>query len=121
MMYFFRTTATMKHYNRDKWWIDGDIIPNFTTEAENLTEALKKYRERVETAYISISDHAMKNKNTMYCDTENGTKKCGYVITAKTDFQNGYEWTPQYIDLWVNISILSNPEALKRGVILYGT
>ena len=42
--YQFITGATMKTYNNKKWWIDPDIVRPLTVEAENITEALKKYQ-----------------------------------------------------------------------------
>ena len=110
MIYLFRTTATMKEYNRKKWWIASDIIPDMEIDAQNLNDALKVYRNNVqEKHYISISPSALRNKNAMYIDTKNGTQQNGYVITAKSEFDNGRgRWVDQYIDLWVDISILQN-------------
>lgn len=103
--YIFKTTATMKEYNCRKWWIDSNIITEKRITAANIAEALQQYRERVTNEhYISISDNAAKNKSPMYIDTPTGTKQKGYVITAKTDFQDDFgRWTAQYIDLWIDI------------------
>lgn len=103
--YIFKTTATMKEYNRKKWWIDENIITEKRITAANLIAALEKYRKAVEEEhYISISPNALKYKNPMYIDTPTGAKQCGYVITGKTDFQrDSGEWVSQYIDLWVSI------------------
>ena len=109
MTYFFRTTATMKHYNNKNWWIDGDIIRNVYINAENINEALQEYQEITRDRYgVKISNNALKNKDPMYIDTPNGAKQMGYVITAKTDFRddNRHKWITQYIDLWVSISII---------------
>lgn len=66
MKYIFETVATMKEYNNKKWWIDSGIVPRFTIAVENVREALKLYREKVEEkCYISISDNAIKNKSAM--------------------------------------------------------
>ncbi len=111
--YIFKTNATMKEYNNKKWWIDKNIITEKHIEAENITEALKIYQKAVEDKhYISISDNALKNKNAMYIYTENGSKQVGYVITAKTDFQDGRsgKWITQYIDLWVDILTVIDTE-----------
>ena len=111
--YIFKTNATMKEYNSKKWWIDGGIITPKHIEAENITEALKIYQKAVEDKhYISISDNALKNKDAMYIDTENGSKQVGYVITAKTDFQDDRsgKWATQYIDLWVDILTVVDTE-----------
>ena len=117
MTYLFDTTATMKEYNRKKWWIDGDIIRQTTIKADNIEEALKLYKEYAyKSAFIEISNNAIKTKEPMYIDTENDAKQCGYVITAKADFQDSdnYKWSAQYIDLWVTIHIISS--AFSGGV-----
>ncbi len=72
--YRFRTTATMKEYNRQKWWISSDIIRPMVISAESVKEALSAYRERVEEeSTIKISDSALKRKNAMYCERKDGT------------------------------------------------
>ena len=103
--YLFKTSATMIAYNYIKWCIDSNIIKNKYIKAENINEALKKYKNLVEEEYILISNNAIKNKSPMYIDTTEGnTKQIGYVITAKTDFQDSnYKWNTQYIDLWITI------------------
>ena len=104
--FIFKTTTTMKDYNRDKSWIAPDIVREIQVKAENAKQALEKYRTIVkEKHYITISDNAIKNKSGMYVDTANGeTKQVGYVITGKTDFQDDfYKWSAQFIDLWVEI------------------
>lgn len=105
--YVFKTTTTMKEYNHDKWWIMDDIVKTFETTASTLSEALKGFQKFVEdTAYITISNNALKTKSPMYRDTKDGTKQVGYVITGQTDFEDrdNYRWSKQYIDLWVSIS-----------------
>lgn len=112
MKFLFETTTTMKPYNAKKWWISGDIIPRITIDADNVKHALKTYQEIVlEKHYITISNNAIKTANPMYIDDKSGeSTQCGYVITAKTTFDNDRRgWVDQYIDLWVNISIISNP------------
>lgn len=112
MLYLFETTATMKEYNRCKWWIDGGIIRNITINADSITSAIKQYQTVVNDKYgVNISNNAITTKSPMYIDTETGdTKQVGYVITASTDFNNNHQgWVKQYIDLWVNISIIINP------------
>ena len=111
--YIFKTNATMKDYNRQKWWIDGNIITEKHIQAENMTEALKTYQKAVKDKHcISISDNALKHKEPMYIDTEDGSKQVGFVITAKTDFQDDRsgKWTAQYIDLWVDILTVIDTE-----------
>lgn len=112
MKFLFKTTATMKHYNNKKWWIDSGIVREIRVDADSTRAALEKYREIVqERDYIQISAHALKNKEPMYRDTENGDAvQVGYVITAKTEFDNDRRgWVTQYIDLWVSVYIISNP------------
>ena len=43
MLYQFKTTATMKPYNNEKWWIDSGIIRDITHEqtAKQFCEALR--------------------------------------------------------------------------------
>lgn len=41
--YIFRTTATMKEYNRCKWWIDPDIVTEKRISAETVADALEIY------------------------------------------------------------------------------
>lgn len=112
MIFLFKTTATMKEYNRRKWWIDSGIIREIRVDADTIREALNKYREIVqERDYITISNSAIKNPNAMFQDTpDGGVAQVGYVITAKSDFDNnGHGWVEQYIDLWVSVHVISNP------------
>ena len=112
--YIFKTTATMKEYNSKKWWIDSGIVREIKVEAENVKQALKKYREIVmDRDYIEISENALRCKNPMYIDTPTeGAKQVGYVITGKTEFEDreNYRWSTQYIDLWVTIITVIDTE-----------
>lgn len=112
--YIFKTTATMKPYNNKKWWIDSDIIREIKISAVDLKTALEKYRETVIEKYgIDISCNAMKNKNPMYYDDENGVaRQCGYVITGKTEFDRGNYtgYSTQYINLWITALTVVNTE-----------
>lgn len=111
--YIFRTTATMKEYNRCKWWIDSDIVTEKRISAETVADALEIWREQVEERhYISVSKNAIKNKSEMFVDTDNGSKQVGYVITGKTKFEDrdNYRWSEQYIDLWVTILTVTDTE-----------
>ena len=107
MNYIFRTQATMKEYNLEKWYIDSDIISEKHISADSLENALEIYREQVEEEhYISISKNAIKNKSKMFVDMPDGdAKQVGYVITGKTEFDKGdyTGYSTQYIDLWVTI------------------
>ena len=103
----FETTATMKPYNNQKWWIDGDIVRPMEIDAENVKAALAEWREKVQSRdYIEISKNALKEKQPMYIDNVEGNcEQIGYVITGKTMFDKGdYSgYTYQFIDLWVKI------------------
>jgi len=112
MKYIFDTVVTMKEYNNKKWRIDSDIITGKMIEADTIAAALERFRALVEEKhYISISNNAMKNKNPMYIDTENGVKQTGFIITGKTNFQNDSgRWVSNYIDLWVNILTVVDTE-----------
>lgn len=112
MLYQFKTTATMKPYNNKKWWIDSGIIREITTEAATMGEALKQYQKAVYDNYdIDISDNAIKTKCPMYRDAKSGeTVQVGFVLTASTDFDDDRRgWIKQFIDLWVEVHIISNP------------
>ena len=112
MLYQFKTTATMKPYNYKKWWIDSNIVREITVEADTITAAVKEYQKEVrDRFYIDISDNAIKTKSPMYIDTKTGEPvEVGYVITASADFDNNHRgWIKQFIDLWVEVNIISNP------------
>lgn len=111
--YLFKTASTMKEYNNKKWWINANIVRDKYINAENLKEALEKYKNLVqEEDYITISNNAIKNKKPMYVDTKNGNaKQNGYVISAKMQFQDdNYNLSTQYIDLWVSILTIVETE-----------
>lgn len=111
--YILKTTTTMKEYNRNKFWIDANIIGEFAITADNVSEALKKYQEFIQdNHFIDISNNALKNKAPMYIDGKSGEAlQIGYTITAKCDFlsDNGHRST-QYIDLWVEVLQYDYPE-----------
>ncbi|MBP3447775.1 MAG: hypothetical protein J6K51_02000 [Clostridia bacterium] len=110
MLYQFKTTATMKEYNRRKWWIDSGIVREITIEADTITAAVKEYQKEVhDRFYIDISDNAIKTKSPMYRDTKTGEPvQVGFVITASTDFDNDRRgWVKQFIDLYINIRIFA--------------
>ena len=106
MKFIFKTSATMKDYNRDKWWIDRGIIGEKIIIADSTVEALDKYVKSVESDdYTTITKNAIKNKRAMYIDNENGdAEQRGYVITASQYFQDDDgKMSKQYIDLWITI------------------
>lgn len=110
--YLFETTATMKPYNRRKWWIDSGIIRPLTIQADTIEKALEQYQEQVkEHYYINISNNALTHKEPIFRDSANGDAvQVGYILTASTDFNNDYNgWVKQYIDLWINIQTVQNP------------
>ena len=106
MRFIFKTSATMKDYNRNKWWIDKGIIGEKIITADSTAEALDKYVKSVESDdYTTITKNALKNKEAMYIDNKSGdAEQCGYVITASQDFQDDDgKLSKQYIDLWITI------------------
>lgn len=119
MTYLFNTTATMKEHNRDRWFINADVIPAMNINADTITEALDIYAERVRNEhYIDISTSALRRKYAMYVDTPSGDPvQTGYVITASTYFETEdprEPWSKQYIDLWVSIQLVSYPDFKKE-------
>ncbi len=53
--YIFKTTATMKEYNRRKWWIAEDVVTEKRINAESLKAALDQFAAMVEKKhYITI-------------------------------------------------------------------
>ena len=114
MMFIFKTTATMKEYNRKRYWIDRDIIGEIRIEADSMIEALEKWREIVtEKHYIEVTKNGVKNRNAMYRERKDGSDvQIGFVITGKTEFQveNQWKFVQQFIDLWVEILTVDYPE-----------
>lgn len=110
--YMFRTTATMKEYNRRQWYINPDVIPTKYIDESNLSEALDQYAWSVSTnEYIDISKNALRNKQPMFIDMPEGPRQVGYVITGKTEMQrDDGSWTTQYIDLWISIDIITRAD-----------
>lgn len=106
MKFIFKTSATMKEYNGDKWWIDEGIIGEKIIVADSTAEALDKYVKSVESDnYTTITKNAIKNKKAIYIDNESGeAEQCGYVITASQYFQDeDGKLSKQYIELWITI------------------
>lgn len=107
MKYLFKTQTTMKKYNCEQYWIDNNFIHNITIQADNIKEAFQKYVDLVNKEFYGvISKNALKHKQPMYIDDENGeTQQIGYVLTGYIDIENknGTGYTKQYIDLWVEI------------------
>ena len=103
MIYRFETYTTMKPYNRDKWFILGDIVRDVEVEADSIDEALEKWRDEVEG--VDVSKNALKTKQPMYTEYKGGTtKQTGFVITASGMFNDDYRrWVKQYVDCWVKI------------------
>ena len=110
--YLFDTSTTMKPYNAKKWWIDFATVSPLIVEAENITEALKKYQTTLKEKYgITITNNGLKTAEPMYIDDKDGNAiQTGLVITAKTEFldDNSHKWTSQYIELWTSVNILQN-------------
>jgi ribulose bisphosphate carboxylase small subunit len=100
----------MKPYNNKKYWIDSGIVRPVTIEADSINDALQEYKNICnEKSGIYISNNAINNKEPMFIDDETGNaRQAGYVITGKTEINDDYKFTTQYIDLWVSIDILQN-------------
>ena len=77
MLYQFNTVVAVKPVDRDKWWIDGDIVKEKEIEAKSVNEALKKYVEIIadNPCYIEVSKTALKRKSKMFVDTKDGAKQ----------------------------------------------
>lgn len=117
--YIFKTTATMKEYNRRKWWIAGDVVTEKRINAESLKAALDQFAAMVEKKhYITISRNALSNKSPMYIDGAAGEPvQVGFVITGKTDLQDDFgRWRGQYIDLWVEVLAVSHIDFEREAV-----
>ena len=108
--YIFKSTTTMKPYNRNKYWIDEKIIPELRIAAENLKEAVKKFADICTNDYYTpISKNAIKNADPMYIG--NG-KQIGYVFTGLTEIWNRSDniaGIKQYINIWVEIIEIDHP------------
>lgn len=111
--YLFTTSATVKEADRNHWWIDSNIIPPVRVSAESMKEALRKYGEITDARYgVSVSENAIRNRNPMYIDKKSGESlQIGYVITGKTLFDNDHSgYVEKYVDLWITIETISEPE-----------
>lgn len=81
MKFIFKTSATMKDYNRDKWYIDDGIIREKIIAADSTAEALDIYVKLVERDdYTTITKNAIKNKAAMYIDNESGDADILYFL-----------------------------------------
>ena len=116
--YMFRTTATMKEYNSRQWYITPDIIRTKYIDAESLAEALNEYAWSVSSKdYIEISANAIRTRRPMYIDMPEGPRQVGYVITGKTEMQReDGTWSTQYIDLWINVDIITPADFEKEAI-----
>ena len=105
MQFYFRTRVTMKPYNKDKWWITSNILPDTRITADSLPDALEGFREYAEHSAITISKNGIRNRQPMFRDSKDGSsQQVGYVITGKTSFQkDDGSLIDQYIDLWVEV------------------
>ena len=113
--YRFDTKTTMKPYNEDKYWIDARVVPPIIISAETLEDALEQWRELVEEktySIVQISKNALRSKEPMYRDLKSGdAEQIGYVITGATEIIEGVSrWSKQYIDLWLEINVLTTPD-----------
>ena len=113
MRYSFNTSAALKEKDREKWWLDYDLIKTIELDASNLCEALEKYREIVsDRYYVHISKNAIQKKRKMFIDEKPGgrPKQIGYVITGSTCFEReDGGFVNKFIDLWVEIRVITYP------------
>ena len=113
MKYRIATTATMKPCNKDKWWIDENIVRTVEIDAESLSDAMDEWVKVCESCGVDVSKTALKKKSAMYRDEDAGnghimSRQVGYVITASTDFRDDNRgYVKQYIDLWVEIKAVT--------------
>lgn len=110
--YLIRTSCTMKPYNRQRYWIDSNIIGEIRICAESIDEAIKGLQCASEERGITISATAVKNKEPMYIDDkETGeTQQVGYVFTGKTEIWDrsaNVAGSTQYIDVWAMFEIVA--------------
>ena len=113
MLYSFKTSTTLKEKDREKWWLDNDLVKTIELDASNLSEALEKYREIVNNTYdVQISKNAIQKKEKMYMDIKPGgpSIQTGYVITGSTWFEREHGcFVNKFIDLWIEIRVISYP------------
>lgn len=111
MKYLFKTDATMKEYNCEKWYIDKDFIKDKIIIADTPRQALEKYIEEINKEHYDIvSKNAIKNKSPIYRDTKDGAQQVGFNITASMEFDKGdYRgWSKQFFELWIEMFELKN-------------
>lgn len=104
--YRFKTSTTMKPYNRKKWWIMHDYVGEVNVKTNSLNEAIKNYAEYLRDKYgIVLSQNAIRNKEPMFRDRKDGeSKQVGFVFTGKTTFYDDYgKSSRQFIELWTDI------------------
>lgn len=51
MKYIFKTSATMKDYNRDKWWVDPGIIREKIITADSTADEILRRTALYENRY----------------------------------------------------------------------
>lgn len=113
MFYSFDTTTTVKEKDRGKWWCDRDLVKIIELKANNLCEALEKYRQIVNDGTgIQISKNAIQQKENMYSDSRSFGKnhQVGYVLTGSTYFENNNgDMIKKFVDLWIEIRTITYP------------
>lgn len=114
MLYSFKTSTTLKEKDRGKWLLDNDLVKTIELEASNLCEALEKYRRVVnDMYYVHISKNAIQKKEKMFMEIKPGghSKQIGYVINGSTCFEReSGGFINKFIDLWIEIRIISYPD-----------
>lgn len=108
--YLFVPSTTMKPYNLKRYWVDKCIIPTVRITATTLESALEKFSETTKKHGITISNNAMRVKQTMFEDdpTTGEPRQVGYVITGAMDVHEGAKCTMQYVDIWLRIDMITS-------------
>lgn len=110
--YLFKTSACVKPCDYKKWWVDRKVIGDFTVQSDSFLNAIAEFAENCNGKGYSISKNAIKNRQPIYHDSRKGDPvQTGFVFSAKTIFfdENRGKWINKYIDLWVDIFMISVP------------
>ena len=81
-MYIINTTTTIAEHQQDKYWIESNFIKPMKIKADTVSQALAKYRNRLQDDYISVTLSALRRKSPMYVGDG---EQIGYVIKAHYD------------------------------------
>mgnify|MGYP001165613235 FL=1 len=113
--YLFNSKTILKEKDRDKWWLDDDIIKQIEITAEDVHQALELFiKEQNEDGYVSFSKSAIKNKGNIYIYTDNKPIQVGYSLIGKTAFEEDKKggYIDKYIKVCIEIQEISIPSFL---------